>query len=289
MELNEIHTDHEQATTSLKVVLLVFAVVLVGALAYLVWAQNTAPDTTDNSGAVVTKKTETTTVKDETADWKSYTNNELGLSFKFPPSWGGASTKRETEEPVNYPIYSISFDKYKDYPVTGYTYITVSAYSDIKQIDSDQSSYSVGYGDPAKKLTDLRSVFTSQNASSVSYPLHLPAINAGVNWFSPPIYVANSDKSFRGLTYYANVSQDSCSSFITNIIVLTDNKNLVLQITNSKPSVKGVELLKSNDSKEACASFKTFVQGLPKGGEGEVIVRDYGSTFTPLLKTIKLL
>lgn len=59
MELNEIHTEHEHATTSLKVLLLVFAIVLVGALAYLVWASNTAPDTTDNS-AVVTKKTEST-------------------------------------------------------------------------------------------------------------------------------------------------------------------------------------------------------------------------------------
>ncbi len=49
MELNDIHSEHEHATTSLKVVLLVFAIVLVGALAYLVWAQNTAPDTTGYS------------------------------------------------------------------------------------------------------------------------------------------------------------------------------------------------------------------------------------------------
>jgi len=85
MELNEIHTDHEEATTSLKVVLLVFAVVLVGALSYLVWAQNTAPDTADNTSAPVTKKTETTTTKDETADWKTFTGTYF--SFKYPLDW----------------------------------------------------------------------------------------------------------------------------------------------------------------------------------------------------------
>ncbi|MCR4278094.1 MAG: hypothetical protein NUV80_05095 [Candidatus Berkelbacteria bacterium] len=83
MELNnDIHTEHEHATTSLKVLLLVFAVVLVSALAYLVWAQNTAPDTTDDSAAV-TKKT----TVDPTADWKTYTNTELNISVKYPPTY----------------------------------------------------------------------------------------------------------------------------------------------------------------------------------------------------------
>jgi len=95
MQLNEIHTDHEQATTSLKVVLLVFAVVLVGALSYLVWAQNTAPDTADNSAAVVKKTTTTketttptkTTTSDPTADWKSYTSANGKIVFKYPSTW----------------------------------------------------------------------------------------------------------------------------------------------------------------------------------------------------------
>jgi len=78
VELNEVHTEHEQATVSLKVVLLIFAIVLIGALAYLVWAANTAPDTTDNSAA--TKKTTTS----ETVDWKTYTNTTMSYSVKYP-------------------------------------------------------------------------------------------------------------------------------------------------------------------------------------------------------------
>ncbi|MEK7535009.1 MAG: hypothetical protein AAB563_01220, partial [Patescibacteria group bacterium] len=70
-------------TTSLKVVLLIFAIVLVGALAYLVWAANTAPDTTDNS-AVTTKKT---TATDEAAGWKTYSNSFLSLTIKYPVDW----------------------------------------------------------------------------------------------------------------------------------------------------------------------------------------------------------
>ena len=67
------------APTGLKLWLAIFAVVLVVALSYLVWASNTAPDTTDNSAA--TKKTTT----NETADWKTYTGTYL--SFKYPTDW----------------------------------------------------------------------------------------------------------------------------------------------------------------------------------------------------------
>lgn len=50
MEINEMHPEHEHATASMKVVLLVFAIVLIGALSYLVWAQkDVATETTDNS------------------------------------------------------------------------------------------------------------------------------------------------------------------------------------------------------------------------------------------------
>ena len=88
MELNEMHSDHEHATTSLKVLLLVFAIVLVGALAYLVWAQNTAPDTTDNSAAT-TKKT---TAADEAAGWKTYTDSVAKLTFQYPPTYSIENT-----------------------------------------------------------------------------------------------------------------------------------------------------------------------------------------------------
>lgn len=84
MQLNEIHDNHEHASTSLKVILLVFALVLVGTLGYLVWDFNRTPDTTDYSTPVAKKKTETTTTADETADWKNYTNREQGFSVNYP-------------------------------------------------------------------------------------------------------------------------------------------------------------------------------------------------------------
>ncbi|MDP3993007.1 MAG: hypothetical protein Q8Q05_02240 [bacterium] len=100
MELNEVHTEHEHATTSLKVLLLVFAIVLVGALSYLVWAQNTASDATDYSAAV-TKKTTTETATpststttpsvtstDETATDQTIVSTKDGkVSFRLPKGW----------------------------------------------------------------------------------------------------------------------------------------------------------------------------------------------------------
>ncbi|MEK9167684.1 MAG: hypothetical protein AAB613_03005 [Patescibacteria group bacterium] len=109
MDLNEMHSEHEHATTSLKVVLLVFAIVLVGALAYLVWAANTAPDTTDNSPAVTNTTKPTTTnnssgsgsTANDMADWKTYTNSTIGFSFKYPPKTY-TSSKEGTDKFILY-------------------------------------------------------------------------------------------------------------------------------------------------------------------------------------------
>lgn len=53
--MQNMHNEEEMASTTLKVLLLVLAIVLVGALGYLVWKQNNSTDTTD-SGTVTTRK-----------------------------------------------------------------------------------------------------------------------------------------------------------------------------------------------------------------------------------------
>src|SRR3989344_6969 len=58
MLLNDELPNHDHASTSLKTLLLVFALVLVGVLGYLVYQQNTAPDETSDS--IVPKKTANT-------------------------------------------------------------------------------------------------------------------------------------------------------------------------------------------------------------------------------------
>lgn len=87
--------NHDHATANLKVVLLIFVLVLVGALGYLVWAQNNEADTTDYSTKVV-KKTATNeegadvtkqTIVDPTADWKTYSNTDVGFSVKYPADY----------------------------------------------------------------------------------------------------------------------------------------------------------------------------------------------------------
>jgi len=81
--------NHNHATTSMKVLLLVFAVLLVGALGYMVYQQNTAPDETDYSTKVV-KKTESVktltcpTIKDTE---KNYISTTQGFCFNYPKDW----------------------------------------------------------------------------------------------------------------------------------------------------------------------------------------------------------
>lgn len=92
MELNDTHYEHEHATVSMKVILLIFALVLTGGLAYLVWAQNTAPDTTDNSAPSVKKITSTTATNNTVACGdKAY-----AFSMTFDSKWKGYKIKQVT-------------------------------------------------------------------------------------------------------------------------------------------------------------------------------------------------
>lgn len=95
MQLNEIHTEHEHASVSLKVVLLIFAIILVGALGYMVWEYRTSPDTNDYSIPAIKNRTSTTpepelivfTAKHNVASWKEYSSSEYGFSFLYPPDY----------------------------------------------------------------------------------------------------------------------------------------------------------------------------------------------------------
>lgn len=171
MQLNEIHTEHEHATTSLKVVLLVFAIVLVGALSYLVWASNTAPDTTDNSATTVKPTTISTT------DWKTYTGTADNYTFKYPKGWildsSGAQwsvtltspetvkSNKDCAEPCEGAGPDITFDSFaspKDLANTADpASVNIKTVQDLIDIDSqiqvDGSGISVVGGVSSRKVT----------------------------------------------------------------------------------------------------------------------------------------
>lgn len=121
---NQLPPHH--APTGLKLWLAVFAVVLVVALSYLVWASNTAPDTTDNS-AVVTKKTTT----DETADWKMFTDTTTGFTFIYPPAaqLTTASSKTEDNKTTRIYVKAYNLSTMADEPL-GYDKVTLTALRD---------------------------------------------------------------------------------------------------------------------------------------------------------------
>lgn len=97
MQLNEIPPQgHEHATTSMKVLLLIFAVALIAVLGYFIWYQNAEPDTADNSAPSVINKTGADETN-ETAGWKTYTDEAGIFSFMYPPTVTvGSTTKDET-------------------------------------------------------------------------------------------------------------------------------------------------------------------------------------------------
>lgn len=96
MELNQVHSEHEHASTSMKVVLLVFALALIGILAYLVWQQQSV--TYDNGTVIwhLKKTTSTTTTTTASATCPNYTNSTYKFSLTFTSSWTGCKFKAAT-------------------------------------------------------------------------------------------------------------------------------------------------------------------------------------------------
>ncbi len=102
MELNEIHTEHEHATTSMKVLLLIFSLVVIGALSYMVMMNNRETDTTDYSSPQV-KKEAAMNEAEETDATAAVTAVDCGdkayaFSLTFGNLWNGYKIKKVTPD-----------------------------------------------------------------------------------------------------------------------------------------------------------------------------------------------
>jgi hypothetical protein len=78
----------------INVILVIIIIVLAGALGYFTLvkksppiAQQTPTHTPTFTPTKISASTPTPTPKDETKNWKIYTNNKYGFTFKYPPSW----------------------------------------------------------------------------------------------------------------------------------------------------------------------------------------------------------
>lgn len=137
MDLHEPFEGHEHATTSLKVLLLIFAVVLIAALGYFVYQTNTTPDSTDYSAKTVkdaaatndateTATTETTTddcdFTKTTVTLKTATTYDLGGGEEFDTLVCGYLTQKEENMALE-----------GDEPLTkNRAYLTVTKFQDEK-------------------------------------------------------------------------------------------------------------------------------------------------------------
>ena len=174
MQLNGPHTDHEHASVSLKVLLLIFGVLLAVTLGYMVWDQNTASDATDNSAPKVKEEatTETTTTADETADWKTYTNSDYGFTLTFGELWKGYKVKSSTIDSASTITYhfTMPYSGYEAseindkgyYPVLSVNIFTKDEYNKVENkglLLGSNNSYVFTYGgaqDNVKALEALQ-------------------------------------------------------------------------------------------------------------------------------------
>jgi len=79
MELNNLHSPEEQASSTLKVLLGIFVIVLLITLGYFVFRENrTGYDYVEPEVSVARPKT---------ADWETYSNSDYKFTIKYPKTW----------------------------------------------------------------------------------------------------------------------------------------------------------------------------------------------------------
>jgi len=136
MQLNEIHANNEHASTSLKTILLVFAIVLVGTLGYLVWDANNspAPSNTDNSTAATDSKKSDSTTTEEKDGQKTYTHTKYNFSVTYDPI-----TLTQVEELKN----TENVERLREWEAFGVNFSKPSGSDCIETGNCDHYSFSV--------------------------------------------------------------------------------------------------------------------------------------------------
>lgn len=92
MELNNIE-HHDHATVSMKVILLVFAIVVVAALGWLVWQQNSNPVSSGGDTVKTTATKTTTTTKTADANAVACGDKAYAFDLTFGKLWTGYKIK----------------------------------------------------------------------------------------------------------------------------------------------------------------------------------------------------
>ena len=77
--------NNQKSFTSL--ILIGAIVVLIALGGYFVWSKKSEPITQKQTPEVTQTETSITTSKDETANWKTYTNSDYGFELKYPQDW----------------------------------------------------------------------------------------------------------------------------------------------------------------------------------------------------------
>jgi hypothetical protein len=143
MQLNEIHNEHENASVSLKVLLLIFGILLVGALGYLVYQQYYSDSTVTESESAPSVTTDESTTEEvtESDSWKTYTDTTYDFSLTFGDIWEGYKVKTVTPADGSAVAYL-----YFNMPTADAEYATATTATDAAQA----SIFSIGVYTPAQ-------------------------------------------------------------------------------------------------------------------------------------------
>jgi len=266
-----------QIKTSWALIIVLAAAVLLGGGAIFWYYYKVAPDMDIEVDIVspikVSKKATTTdsTTTNETKDWKTYTNDIYGVTFKYPKNW---TTKTESVKSgdgpilVDYDIVSISTGDKKYY----ISEVDISKYSDYKKTSDYDYEADV---EKIKKVYSTKSLVGTEK-------LMLPPVNATVMASNTPNYIQTSDAKYRGIYYFANIGQD-VSTMLDCVIILTDGTSNIIQFHFAMLSDK---LDVDSNRGTIDSQFSNYVQSL-NTNSNETIVENFNIIYKQMALSVK--
>jgi len=173
-----METDKSQTKKGNKTIWIIFIVILIlaifGTAGYFAWKKYIEPKAKTASDSTSNNSTNTVSDSTETENWKTYKNNELGLTFKYPATWGEPQIAANNYSEDSGPAFSG-----KDYSIIfsgadGEIIASVAGYS------NDFSAYDSGYvGDKADlDLPEILAPTKGDNAYNI-YLIRKKATVAG--------------------------------------------------------------------------------------------------------------
>ena len=221
-----------------------------------------------------------TTTADQYSGWKTYESSDYSLKFKYQGDWNDPT---------------VTVNKKSDQGMIPIDYTNVAFKNSNGETVSVQLSKVSAYDEESAEIKSnvdkILKVYKTKGALGAE-GIWLPYSNAGIQATNSAKYIETADGNYRGIYYFANISQ-GYSSEITAITIMTDGIENIFQLQYSAESANKDDYPCINSS--SCSSeemqadmkkFQDYVRNLDDSSS-EPVVKELNGTLKKIAQSLE--